>query len=114
VVFLNDCTAKVTLSAFISLSGLRSIIGGAIATTTLFDLTQRELEILQLVLEGHTNKTIAAEIFIREEADEFHLDNLYTQLGVRTRLMAGLGAMQQGLEVETREIPSYIKLADPL
>ena len=74
--------------------------------TTLSDLTQRELEILQLVLEGFTNKAIAAEIFISEKTVEFHLENIYTKLGVRTRLMAGLWAIQQGLDEETREIPS--------
>lgn len=74
--------------------------------TTLSNLTPRELEILQLVLAGYTNKAIAAEIFISEKTVEFHLDNLYTKIGVRTRLMAGVWAMQQGIELETRETPS--------
>jgi DNA-binding NarL/FixJ family response regulator len=73
--------------------------------TTLSDLTPRELEILRLVLEGRTNRAIAAEIFISEKTVEFHLDNLYTKIGVRTRLMAGVWALQQGLSIETREIP---------
>ena len=73
--------------------------------TTLSDLTPRELEILRLVLEGRTNKAIAAEIFISEKTVEFHLDNLYTKIGVRTRLMAGVWALQQGLLTESREIP---------
>jgi DNA-binding NarL/FixJ family response regulator len=74
--------------------------------TTLADLTPRELEILRLVLEGQTNKAIAAEIYISEKTVEFHLDNLYNKIGVRTRLMAGVWALQQGIEVEPREIPS--------
>ena len=74
--------------------------------TTLSDLTARELEILQLVLAGYTNKAIAAEIFISEKTVEFHLDNLYTKIGVRTRLMAGIWALKHGLMGETREIPS--------
>lgn len=72
----------------------------------LSDLTARELEILQLVLAGLTNKAIAAEIYISEKTVEFHLDHIYNKIGVRTRLMAGLWAMQQGLMLETREIPS--------
>jgi len=79
---------------------------GESTMTTLSDLTSRELQILRLVLAGRTNKAIASEIFISEKTVEFHLDNLYTKIGVRTRLMAGLWAMQQGNEVETREIPS--------
>ena len=74
--------------------------------TTLSSLTPREFEILQLVIAGYTNKAIAYAIFISEKTVEFHLDNIYTKIGVRTRLMAGIWALQQGLLVETREIPS--------
>lgn len=74
--------------------------------TTLSNLTSRELEILQLVLAGFTNKAIAAEISISEKTVEFHLDNIYTKIGVRTRLMAGIWALQQGIAAETRGIPS--------
>lgn len=74
--------------------------------TTLSDLTSRELEILQLILAGYTNKAIAAEIFISEKTVEFHLDHIFNKIGVRTRLMAGIWALQQGVGVETREIPS--------
>ena len=71
---------------------------------TLSNLTAREVEILRLILAGYTNKAIAAEIYISEKTVEFHLDKIYTKIGVRTRLMAGIWAMQQGIEVETREI----------
>jgi DNA-binding NarL/FixJ family response regulator len=81
-------------------------IGSNTTMTTLADLTARELEILQMVLAGYTNKAIAAEVFISEKTVEFHLDNIYTKIGVRTRLMAGVWAMQHGILVETREIPS--------
>jgi DNA-binding NarL/FixJ family response regulator len=74
--------------------------------TTLSDLTPRELEILELVLNGYTNRAIAAEISISEKTVEFHLDNIYTKTGARTRLLAGLWALQQGITAETRGIPS--------
>ena len=73
---------------------------------TLPDLTQRELQILQLVIEGKTNKAIAREIFISEKTVEFHLDNLYTKIGARTRLLAVVWAIKHGLGIGTREIPS--------
>jgi DNA-binding NarL/FixJ family response regulator len=65
---------------------------------TLSDLTSRELEILQLVLAGYTNKAIATEMNISEKTVEFHLDNIYTKIGVRTRVKAGIWALQQGIE----------------
>jgi DNA-binding NarL/FixJ family response regulator len=72
----------------------------------LSDLTPRELEVLQLVLAGRTNKAIAAEICISEKTVEFHLGRIYSKIGMRTRMLAGLWAMQHGIRAETREIPS--------
>ena len=75
--------------------------------TNLSELTPRELEILRLVLKGRTNKAIAIEIFISEKTVEFHLDHIYTKIGARTRLMAGIWAIHHGMRMEeTREIPS--------
>jgi len=64
----------------------------------LTDLTPREVEVLQLMLAGKTNKTIACQMYISEKTVEFHLDNIYTKVGVRTRMLAGLWAVQHGLE----------------
>lgn len=73
----------------------------------LSDLTPREIEILHLVLAGRTNKAIAAEICVSEKTVEFHLDKIYTKTGLRTRVLAGMWAMQQGIDSnKTREIPS--------
>ena len=70
------------------------------------DLTPRELEILQFVIAGKTNKTIAGEIYISEKTVEFHLGNIYRKIGVRTRMMTGVWAIRQGLQTETRIIPN--------
>jgi DNA-binding NarL/FixJ family response regulator len=72
----------------------------------LSDLTPRELEILQLILTGKTNKQIAREIYVSERTVEFHLDHIYTKIGVRTRMMAGIWAIKQRMEAGTREINS--------
>jgi len=48
------------------------------------------MEILQLVIAGKTNKAIAGEIYISEKTVEFHLDHIYSKIGGRTRLMAGV------------------------
>jgi len=70
----------------------------------LSDLTPRELEVLQLVLAGGTNKAIAAEIHICEKTVEFHLDKIYTKIGMRTRTLACLWALQHGVyTAESRE-----------
>ena len=73
---------------------------------TLSDLTPRETEVLELILTGQTNKAIATKICVSEKTVEFHLDHIYTKIGMRTRLLAGIWAIEQGLGLETREIPS--------
>jgi len=72
----------------------------------LSDLTPREIRVLQLVLAGRTNKSIAAQICISEKTVEFHLSKIYTKIGMRTRMLAGMWAMQQGIGAKTRGIPS--------
>lgn len=67
---------------------------------TLSDLTQRELQILHLVLEGRTNKAIASELYVCEKTVEFHLNHIYTKIEVHTRLLAGIWALQQGMDSE--------------
>ena len=62
----------------------------------LSDLTPREKEILQLVLAGRTNKAIAANISISEKTVEFHLNKIYSKIGVRSRMLAGVWAIRQG------------------
>ena len=73
---------------------------------TLTDLTPRETEVLQLIITGQTNKAIATKICVTEKTVEFHLGHIYTKIGVRTRLLAGIWAIQQGLGIKTRDIPS--------
>jgi DNA-binding NarL/FixJ family response regulator len=51
-------------------------------------LTPRELEILQLVAEGHSNVQLARMLFVGEQTVKFHLANIYQKLGVRNRTEA--------------------------
>ena len=51
-------------------------------------LTDRELEILKLVAEGHTNGRIARELWVTEQTVKFHLSNTYRKLGVANRTEA--------------------------
>jgi len=71
---------------------------------SLSDLTARETEILQMIIAGKSNKDIASDMHITEKTVEFHLDHIYTKIGARTRLLAGVWALQQGLEHESEEL----------
>lgn len=48
-------------------------------------LTQREQEVLRLILSGKTNKAIAAELFISENTVKTHVKNIYYKHDVSSR-----------------------------
>lgn len=73
--------------------------------TSISELTPREFEILLQLLSGKTNRAIAMEMYISEKTVEFHLNNIYSKTGLRTRVMVSVWAIQQGVDEETREIP---------
>lgn len=65
-------------------------------------LTERELEVLRLVTEGHTNGRIAQQLWVTEQTVKFHLSNTYRKLGVANRTEASHYAHTHDL-VEARE-----------
>jgi DNA-binding NarL/FixJ family response regulator len=60
-------------------------------------LTERELEVLQLVVANKTNGEIAATLMLSEKTVEKHLKRVFQKLGVTTRLAAALHARDLGL-----------------
>jgi DNA-binding NarL/FixJ family response regulator len=60
-------------------------------------LTRRELEILQLVAEGHSNAQLARMLWVTEQTVKFHLSNIYRKLDVSNRTEASRWAQVQGL-----------------
>lgn len=51
-------------------------------------LSRREKEVARLLLQGKSNKQIALALSISESTVEFHLKNIYTKLGVDSRVEA--------------------------
>jgi signal transduction histidine kinase len=60
-------------------------------------LTPRELETLQLLAAGLSNKEIARALSVSPRTVNFHLDNLYSKLGVNSRTEAAMVAVRHGL-----------------
>ena len=49
-------------------------------------LSPREIEVVDHVLQGKSNKQIAFQLGITERTVEFHLKNVYTKLGIGSRM----------------------------
>lgn len=60
-------------------------------------LTQRESEILSLVVTGASNRGIAAKLIIGEETVKTHLSSIYRKLGVGDRTSAAATALREGI-----------------
>jgi DNA-binding NarL/FixJ family response regulator len=60
-------------------------------------LTRRELEILRLVAEGHSNAQLARMLWVTEQTVKFHLSNIYRKLEVANRTEASRWAQRNGL-----------------
>lgn len=48
-------------------------------------LSERETEVLQCLVDGHSYKAIADKLFISVHTVRFHLHNIYEKLHVRSR-----------------------------
>jgi NarL family two-component system response regulator LiaR len=62
-----------------------------------FDLTKREQEVLMLLAQGKSNTEIAAQLSISLGTVKFHLTNIYSKLGARSRVEAVTLALEHHL-----------------
>jgi len=60
-------------------------------------LTQRESEVLELLVEGHSNRVIANRLVLGEETIKTHVRGVYRKLGVGDRSRAVAFALREGL-----------------
>jgi len=60
-------------------------------------LTPRELEVLRLVAEGHTNRAIGEELFMSEKTASVHVSRILGKLGVGGRVEAAAVAHRLGI-----------------
>lgn len=62
-----------------------------------YGLTSRELEILELLVEAHSQKQIAGRLFLSPHTVDTHLRNIYAKLHVHSRSAAVAKALQERL-----------------
>jgi DNA-binding NarL/FixJ family response regulator len=60
-------------------------------------LTNRELEVLSLIVSGKSNREIGNELAISEATVKTHINNILSKLGVSDRTQAATTAIQRGI-----------------
>jgi len=60
-------------------------------------LTERECDVLRLIVQGRTNSEIAAELYVSEATVKTHINHIFAKLGARDRAHAVVLAHQLGL-----------------
>jgi DNA-binding NarL/FixJ family response regulator len=66
-------------------------------TTSVAELTERELEVLTLVAEGLSTTEVADKLYVSKSTVKFHVSNLLTKLGLRDRLQLAVYAHRAGV-----------------
>jgi len=61
------------------------------------ELTQREREVVRLMADGHSNRSIADALYLAEATVKTHLVRIYRKLGVDNRAAAVAEAVRRGL-----------------
>ncbi|HBW37317.1 response regulator transcription factor [Desulfosporosinus sp. BICA1-9] len=107
---LKDCSKTEMTTAIIQASSgkyyfsqnmaqyLRSVIVGEEISTNIIEaekihgtsLTPKEIEIIDLIAQGLRNREIAATLGIKNRTVDFHVSNILSKLGVKSRLEAVL------------------------
>jgi DNA-binding NarL/FixJ family response regulator len=62
-----------------------------------YGLSDREMEILQLLADGFTNKEIAGQLYISTQTVKTHIAHIFEKLGVKDRTEAVAAALRRGL-----------------
>ena len=62
------------------------------------ELTQRELEVLTSLAQGHNNRAIGEALYISEHTVKKHIGQILTKLNLKDRTQAALYAVSKGLD----------------
>jgi DNA-binding NarL/FixJ family response regulator len=99
---LKDSTPPVLLGAIRDVLAGRRVVPAEVAQAMAdrayqSDLSPREHEVIQLVVDGLSNKLIADRLTLTEATVKTHLTHIFEKLGVEDRTQAALAAVKRGI-----------------
>jgi DNA-binding NarL/FixJ family response regulator len=100
---VEACRAVLRGQPFLYPSGIAALIGDYLERARSGEqvpqdpLTPRELEVVKLIAEAHTNEQIAALLNISRYTVERHRENVLAKLGMRDRVQLTRYAIRRGL-----------------
>jgi DNA-binding NarL/FixJ family response regulator len=71
------------------------LFGNRFAPVSSYELTERERDILRHLVDGHSKKQIAEELFLSFHTIDSHIRNIYTKLHVHKRSAAVAKALKE-------------------
>lgn len=101
---LKDCSREELFRAIRAAARGEAVLAPAVAARLMGQirapaeekLSEREIEVLQLVAEGSSNREIAKCLHISQATVKSHLINIFGKLGVSDRTAAVTSALQRG------------------
>lgn len=92
----GETVVSADLAGRVALSAAR-LSAGEFWSGAHLGLTQRESEVLELLVSGHSNKAVAGKLVVSEDTVKTHIRGLYRKLGVSDRSGAVSVALREGL-----------------
>jgi DNA-binding CsgD family transcriptional regulator len=68
------------------------------------NLTERERQVSNLVMQGMLNKQIALQLGISERTVEFHLNNIYSKLQINSRVELAVHLVKSTVDSEKDDL----------
>ena len=93
----NICRGEPFLHPSIARKVLEELSHPASTTPTPEPLTDRELEVLQLVAQGYSNQAISEKLVISDATVRTHIGNILTKLHLANKVQAALYALRKGI-----------------
>jgi DNA-binding NarL/FixJ family response regulator len=90
---------EAVLSGEIATQALQRLTGQAASKSSAMPerLTPREREVLEHIIEGHTNREIAQRLSLSVGTVKIHVEHIIAKLGVSDRTQAAVRAVESGL-----------------